>query len=624
MAATQVTVTATFNRAPGVPQSRASLSWQLSGTMFDSSGSVVCDTEPIPFPLCCSGVGSAVVWAVDDTTSLPVGLVWTLSGTVGGRPFSQSYAIGKASGPTVDLSTLIPSLVSVPSFGYALISTSIQWAAPPTGIAATDTASIQAALAALGGPGGTIELQAGQYVCSTLNFDGTSTVTLRGRGGRTPGGSGPGATSISFPTVGSGTLLSARSTNGFCMRGVYVRYTDATFTGTLIDLTHSALATDSNYPLFDDCSIRGVVASGQTAVLVDLDKCILPRFNDTIIQGGGIGIRGKASQGSYSNVAHFTGSVAFRDQDVIAVRNPGEAWSFDGVTWEPLRGGRAGAIDHDSGVTAKALSLKSCWMGDVTDTSTRSWVTFSGTALSITSSEIGGNQTGTAALTLDENNAAGVNVTGNNFQSLLTAVATGSTTGGKNFNLFPNAYTNVTNQFTGSIPSDSVGILTPPGTEWGFPYTYHPTLTLSAISLYAANRAVYFRVHDRGTISKIAIETTVTSGNICVGVYRPTALGRSAVPVTQIATSGSVACPTGYAEISLGTTVEVLPGDYFALVSDNATAVFRTSSAQSPSQFNTALGVSYYNDGTFPLPSPAVFGSGGPARLAVALMIGVA
>ena len=136
MSATQVTVTATFDRAPGVPQSQTKLQWQLSGFLFDSAGGVVCDTEPIPFTLNASGHGSVVLWAVDDATSQPTGLVWTLSGTVGGQPFAQSYAIGLAMAPTVDVSALTPAVLASPSFSYATVASVVAETVRATGVEA--------------------------------------------------------------------------------------------------------------------------------------------------------------------------------------------------------------------------------------------------------------------------------------------------------------------------------------------------------------------------------------------------------------------------------------------------------------------------------------------------------
>lgn len=92
-----------------------------------------------------------------------------------------------------------------------------------------------------------------------------------------------------------------------------------------------------------------------------------------------------------------------------------------------------------------------------------------------------------------------------------------------------------------------------------------------------ANRGLYVRTINGGTITKIGLEVGVQSGNISVAVYRNSGSGRSAVPSGAPAiTSGAVACPaSGYAEVSLGGSVVVNPGDWLFLSCDNTTASFQ-------------------------------------------------
>jgi hypothetical protein len=93
-----------------------------------------------------------------------------------------------------------------------------------------------------------------------------------------------------------------------------------------------------------------------------------------------------------------------------------------------------------------------------------------------------------------------------------------------------------------------------------------------------ANDARFVRVLAGGTISKVGLQVEVSSGNISVGVFRKTGAGRTAGPGSRVATSGAVACPAvGYAEVSLGASVDVEPGDYLALSCDNTTASFMST-----------------------------------------------
>jgi hypothetical protein len=117
------------------------------------------------------------------------------------------------------------------------------------------------------------------------------------------------------------------------------------------------------------------------------------------------------------------------------------------------------------------------------------------------------------------------------------------------------------------------------------------------------NTALYYRVRDGGTISKIALEVTTSNGNLSVGVYSNTGVGRSAAPAAQKATSGSVACPAiGVQEIALTGSVRVEPGDWIAISSDSTTAAFRSTIT---AEQTTALGngICYKQATAHPLPA---------------------
>lgn len=138
----------------------------------------------------------------------------------------------------------------------------------------------------------------------------------------------------------------------------------------------------------------------------------------------------------------------------------------------------------------------------------------------------------------------------------------------------------------------------------GFPSTLDLVLPRGSDSFAGtANQGVYFRSRDGGTISKIAIEVVTASGNVSVAAYRSTGVGRDAVPGTQLATSGAVTCPVaGYAEISLGATANLLPGDWLALSVDNGTATFR-GAISSAGNVDLGKGRCYVQSTAHPLPS---------------------
>lgn len=141
--------------------------------------------------------------------------------------------------------------------------------------------------------------------------------------------------------------------------------------------------------------------------------------------------------------------------------------------------------------------------------------------------------------------------------------------------------------------------------DWGIPRTAEigPGLDNNGQLWPSANRGVWLRVRNAGMISKIALGVAVQSGNICVAVYRASGFRQSAKPGTLLASSNSVACPAvGYAEVSLGATIEIRDGDFIYLGADNNVAKFWTAGTTSA---NSALaaGVSYYADAAFPAPA---------------------
>lgn len=121
----------------------------------------------------------------------------------------------------------------------------------------------------------------------------------------------------------------------------------------------------------------------------------------------------------------------------------------------------------------------------------------------------------------------------------------------------------------------------------------------------AVNQALYYRAEHGGTVSKICLEVTTSSGNISVAFYRNVGLGKAAQPGARIVTSGAVACPAvGYAEVSLGGPYAIPAGSWIAISADNATAAFRsTLTGESPTQLGE--GWAFKAGASHPLPATA-------------------
>lgn len=162
----------------------------------------------------------------------------------------------------------------------------------------------------------------------------------------------------------------------------------------------------------------------------------------------------------------------------------------------------------------------------------------------------------------------------------------------------------VAGNLTGGLNVDTTAtdVQAPPAT--GFPRTGDPRY-ISGSGAPGANRCLYLRATGSGVISKIAVDIGTSSGNIDVGVYANTGVGRAARPAARKTSSGSVASPgTGYQEIALTASVYVEEGDWLAVSSDNATVTYALTGGNGSSG-SMAQGLSHFQTGTFPLPATA-------------------
>lgn len=130
-----------------------------------------------------------------------------------------------------------------------------------------------------------------------------------------------------------------------------------------------------------------------------------------------------------------------------------------------------------------------------------------------------------------------------------------------------------------------------PPSGWGVPFTFEPARLVGYVGMVVAGDAMYYRVTGSGVITKIGLIISVSSGNVSVAVLRGTP--GITTPGARIATSGAVACPAGGSqEISLGGSVAVNEGDWFALSCDNTTATFGIA-AGAGAETGVAAGFTY-------------------------------
>lgn len=114
------------------------------------------------------------------------------------------------------------------------------------------------------------------------------------------------------------------------------------------------------------------------------------------------------------------------------------------------------------------------------------------------------------------------------------------------------------------------------GDGWSIVRPPWATQATGLITIANASSCWYYRVVGAATISKVKLYVGTSSGNVCVAAYSNTGSGLAAAPGAQLATSGSLACPTGsaVAEVSLGASVALNAGDWLAIACDNTTATF--------------------------------------------------
>lgn len=251
-----------------------------------------------------------------------------------------------------------------------------------------DTAAVQAAVTAAkaAGPinslvsGITLYFPHGVYlISSALNFDYVSSsisqnwpsVTLLGDGGGQTNRYRA-ATTLLFTGTGTGAFISARSTAGFTIRQMSVIYNSASFTGTLIDFSHSAAANDSTNMTVRDCTIGSDNGSRTTAKnLILLDGANCGTFENIVFYGAVAAIRGIGGSGytveyaSGQSNRHTIHACSFDGCTLAAIVNPPtQGLVVSNCTFEGNAMPTAIAADYTSLGTCQGMKFVGNWLGD--------------------------------------------------------------------------------------------------------------------------------------------------------------------------------------------------------------------------------------------------------------------
>jgi NADPH:quinone reductase-like Zn-dependent oxidoreductase len=105
MAITQVTVNGTL-KGTGGAAAVGTVAFQLSQQITDGAGTVVSD-DPVTVNLSTGGTFSVVLYANDDSTTLPQGTTYKVTFDVNGTVWYQTIVLPHATSP-VDISSIVP------------------------------------------------------------------------------------------------------------------------------------------------------------------------------------------------------------------------------------------------------------------------------------------------------------------------------------------------------------------------------------------------------------------------------------------------------------------------------------------------------------------------------------
>jgi hypothetical protein len=215
-----------------------------------------------------------------------------------------------------------------------------------------NTSRLQAmidAVAALGG--GTIIFPAETIrFASQLNLVNKYNISFIGTSGRHT--SSP--VNLEFTGSGSDSAFKMESSSGHTFRGLHIQYTNATYSGWLMQTGHHPNGGngDSQYIYIEDCCITGTSSAHGAAGLIDLNygiNCVVQKNHFRYAQKG---LRGFKDSSGYSYINKIRDNICIDIE--IDIWNPDE-WLIEGNTFEPHTDGKTRAISGDGSNYARAL-----------------------------------------------------------------------------------------------------------------------------------------------------------------------------------------------------------------------------------------------------------------------------
>lgn len=403
------------------------------------------------------------VLAPEGDTDPPTRPFWSVDNISAGVTFASLTAqiIGLILYPRTQAE--INALV-VPTYSFYPPFNLLRYGADPTGIVAANTA-MASAIAVCGTIGGTIVVPPGVYLftgnSNAINLAAKGGITIQGDGAQTAGAQP--AVRFNFSGTGTGVLINMNAAYGCSLKGIQVLHTSASFTGTYLQINHAGAADPQGCGAYD-CTFGNPVGAGTTHI--DLDGCINFSAERCSFFSGNPSIKGRKVAGfNYSNVIAFRDCQWFQNP-VVPIHDPGEAWSFERCTFEPLTTGAPGAVlSNSSSAPCNGISFRSCWFGDATATA-GTWLELRGAGLAFHGNEMAGSVVGTTGITLRQFN--GASIEGNSFGLMLKGIDFATATCGQIvvkgnlFNTVTTAFTNDANVQLGTFDwGPNFGVNTP-------------------------------------------------------------------------------------------------------------------------------------------------------------------
>ncbi|HWC12707.1 MAG TPA: glycosyl hydrolase family 28-related protein [Acidimicrobiales bacterium] len=313
-----------------------------------------------------------------------------------------------------------------------------------------DTAAIQKAIDSKRFPaedykvkGGTVFFPKGHYkVEKPLVADRSVSLTLLGEGGQVAGFENPPASLLTYTGAGSEPFFSARSTAGFTVRNMGVRYNNKGFTGDLFDFSHTEpfdTSPDTSYVMIDNSLIAGEYPVNSARSLLSFFDAITSTVRDSHLAWAQRGIDGKRAPGyGFSNGIRID-SNAFDNLRVGAITNPGQSWVITSNVFEAiniLEGASLSRAVYDElperspgdASTISGLKFSGNWLGDATLSVHDVWITSEKSRFigaEITGNFFGGGNVGIRLNTYVE----GISISGNYFEAAVAAIDLGPVPG---------------------------------------------------------------------------------------------------------------------------------------------------------------------------------------------------